>query len=409
KRHDVRSQIHPPHRDEREDDGDRQRDDRHQRGAHVPEKNNANERDHDAFFNQLFAQRRDSATDQLAAVVSWHDAHTGWQRRFDLVDFLLDTIDHVERVLAVTHHNDPANRLAFAVQFRDSAPDIAAKMHGAHVLHVNRCAFIDFQHNVFDIGDAFDVAAATHEIFRGRDLESLAAYVGVARFDRADDVAERDVVGDERVWIEIDLVLLHEATNRGDFRDAFHRLERVTKVPVLNRTQRRQIMFSAIVNQRVFVHPSYARGVGADRWVHALRQRAAHRIQIFNDARSRPINVGTVLEDDVNERFAEHRFAADELYFGRRDEDGGNWISDLVLDQIRRTSLPIRIDDHLDIAQVGNRIEWNFEQFVDAGRDAKDGENEDEKFVPCARFDQSLDHDCLRLLLLKIFERTLNF
>src|SRR5207249_3977084 len=155
---------------------------------------------------------------------------------------------------------------------------------------------------------------------------------------------------DESVWIEVDLVLLYEAADRRDFGDTFYRLERVTQVPILDRTQRRQIMLSAIINQRVFVHPAHTCGIGADRGVHALRQRAAHRIQIFNDARSRPINVGTVLEDDVNERFAEHRFAAHELYLGRSDEDRGNWISDLVLDQIGGTTLPIRIDDHLDIA-----------------------------------------------------------
>src|SRR5438552_3032275 len=139
--------------------------------------------------------------------------HTGWQRRFDLVDFLFDTINDVERILAVTHHNDPANGLAFAIQFRDPAPDIAAEMHGAHVLHVNWRAFIHFQHNVFDVSDAFDVAAATHEIFRGRDLESLAAYVGVARFDRAGRLQHPA----QRVWIEVDLVLLYEAAERCDF------------------------------------------------------------------------------------------------------------------------------------------------------------------------------------------------
>src|SRR5207253_1584800 len=149
-------------------------------------------------------------------------------------------------------------------QFRDPAPDIAAEMHGANVLDINWRAFIDFQHNVFDVGDAFDVAAATHEIFRGRDLESFAAYVGVARLNRTDNVAERDVVGDERVWVEIDLILLYEAADRRDFRDAFHRLDRVTQVPILDRTQRGQIMLSAIVNQRIFVHPSHARGVGSD-------------------------------------------------------------------------------------------------------------------------------------------------
>src|SRR5207247_3320875 len=142
--------------------------------------------------------------------------------------------------------------------------------------------------------------------------------------------------------------------------------------------------------------PVDARCVMTNHRVYTLWKRTAHRMQIFNHARSRLINVGTVVEDDVNERFTEHRFAAHELYFGRGDEDRGNWISDLVLDQIGRTSLPIRIDDHLDIAQIGNRIEWNFEQAVNSGRDTKDGENENEKFVPRARFDQSLDHDCLR-------------
>src|SRR6267378_5190656 len=168
-------------------------------------------------------------------------------------------------------------------------------------------------------------------------------------------------------------------------------------------------MFSAVVNQRVFVDPTDTSRVRADDRIYALRQRTAHRIQIFNDTRSRPINVGTILEDDVDERFAEHRFAAHELYFGRGDEDRGNWISDLVLDEIGRTSLPIRVNNHLHVAQIWNGVERRVNQSVNAGRDPKDSENEDEKFVPRAGFDQSLDHDCLRLLLFKIFERTLNF
>src|SRR5581483_2588468 len=118
---------------------------------------------------------------------------------------------------------------------------------------------------------------------------------------------------------------------------------------------------------------------------------------------------GTILEDDVDERFAEHRFTAYELYFGRGDEDRGNWISDLVFDQIGRTTLPIGVNNHLHVTEIGNSVERRVNQSINAGCDAKDGENEDQKFVPRAGFDQSLDHHCLRLLLLKIFERTLNF
>ena len=63
----------PEHRDERENDRNWQRDDRDQRGADVPEENEADQRDDDAFFDQFFAQRRDGALDQLAAIVGRDD------------------------------------------------------------------------------------------------------------------------------------------------------------------------------------------------------------------------------------------------------------------------------------------------------------------------------------------------
>jgi len=52
--------------------------------------------------------------------------------------------------------------------------------------------------------------------------KDAAADVGIAHLDRVDDIAQRNVVGHERVWIEIDLVLLYETADRRDFRDAFH-------------------------------------------------------------------------------------------------------------------------------------------------------------------------------------------
>src|SRR5207248_7200303 len=110
-----------------------------------------------------------------------------------------------------------------------------------------------------------------------------------------------------------------------------------------------------------------------------------------NDARSRPINVGTVLEDDVNKRLAEHRFAADEFHFWRGNEDTGNRISDLVLDQIRRAAFPLSVNDHLHVAQIGNRIERGVDQTVDSSCDSEDCENENEEFVPRATFDNAVN------------------
>src|SRR5205823_8178433 len=205
----------------------------------MPEEDDADERHNDAFFDQLFAQRCDGALDQIAAIISRHDAHTGWQRRFDLVDFLFDPIDNVECVLAIAHHYDATHGLAFAVQIRDAAPDVTAEMHVGDVFQINWRAVVDFEDNVFDVLDFFDVAAAADEVLGCRDFEHASADIGVTHFDRVHDVAERNVVGDEGVWIEIDLVLLYETADRRHFRHAFHGRERVAEIPILNRAQLR--------------------------------------------------------------------------------------------------------------------------------------------------------------------------
>ena len=172
----------------------------------------------------------------------------------------------------------------------------------------------------------FDVAAAADVILGGSDFENFPADIAVTHLDRVDDVAERNAVSDKFVWIEIDLVLLYEAADRRDFGNAFHGLERVTQIPILNRAQFGEVVFSGVIDERVFVNPADAGGVRADDRIHAFGKRAAHRIEIFNHARTRPINVRAVLKDDVDERFAEHRFAANEFHFGRGDEDA--WKSD---------------------------------------------------------------------------------
>src|SRR5207249_1225325 len=125
----------------------------------------------------------------------------------------------------------------------------------------NRRAAFHFEDDVLDVLNLFDVAAAANVVLGCGDFENFPAYVGITHLDRVDHVAERDVVGNESVWIEIDLVLLHESADRRDFGDAFHRGERVAQIPILNGTQLGKIMFSGVVNQRVFVDPPDTGGV----------------------------------------------------------------------------------------------------------------------------------------------------
>ena len=183
----------------------------------MPEENDADKRNDDTFFDQLLAQGGDGALDQITAIVGRHDANPFGQRTLNLLDFLFDTIDDVERVLAVTHHHDAADGFAAPVQLSNAAPDVATQMHRGHVFHVNRCTVLDLEDDVLNILNFFDVASAANVILRGRNLEDFAADIGVAHFDRVYDFAERDVVGNERIWIEIDLVLFYESADRRDF------------------------------------------------------------------------------------------------------------------------------------------------------------------------------------------------
>ena len=96
----------------------------------------------------------DGVLDQVAAVVSRHDAHAFGQRGLDFLELLLDAVDDVERVFAVAHDDDAADDFAFAVQLRDAAPEVAAEMHGADVLDIDRRAVLDLEHDVLDVLDA---------------------------------------------------------------------------------------------------------------------------------------------------------------------------------------------------------------------------------------------------------------
>ena len=70
----------------------------------------------------------------------------------------------------------------------------------------------------------------------------------------------------------------HSAADWRDLGHTFHRFQRVPDVPILERAQRRQIMFAALVDQRVLVNPTNASGVRSNDRIDTFRQRSANRV-----------------------------------------------------------------------------------------------------------------------------------
>ena len=112
----------PPHGDERHQDADRQREDRHQRRARVQQEHDAHERDDDALLEQL--ARSVSIARSIRSLRSYTGRSTtpGGKTRLYLREARLHVLDGRERVLAEPHHHDAAHGVAPPVELGDAAP-----------------------------------------------------------------------------------------------------------------------------------------------------------------------------------------------------------------------------------------------------------------------------------------------
>jgi hypothetical protein len=125
-----------------------------------------------------------------------------------------------------------------------------------------------------------------------------------------------NAVGGQLVRIDLDLVLLDKAADGRDLGHARDGFQRVAQAPILEGAKLGQVVPAAFIGQRVFIDPSHSGGVRADDRIDPLGQAAADGIQILDDARARPINVGAILKNDIDERLAEHGFPRTNLTFG---------------------------------------------------------------------------------------------
>jgi hypothetical protein len=183
-------------------------------------------------------------------------------------------------------------------------------------------------------------------------LDQPAAHVVVTSAHGFDDRVERQLVGGEARGIYGDLVLAHLAAYRRNLGDAGHALDRVAQEPVLVAAQLIARVLTGAVDQRILKDPADARRVGAKLGLHPRGKLGSNLRQVFENARPRPVDVGAVLEDDIDVAEAEVRVAADGLDLGGTEERRDDRVGDLVLENVG-TAVPARVDDHLGVRKVG--------------------------------------------------------
>src|SRR5262249_42733998 len=153
---------------------------------------------------------------------------------FDLSDALLDPIDHLDRVLALAHHDDPRHHFTDAVQIGNAAPQVRTDRHFADVADPDRCAALARGNDdVLEIGGGGRIAAASNHVLRAPELDQPTGGLRIATTHRLDDALNRHPVVPQAVRIDVDLVLTAEAAERRHFGYAGHGLQLIPKRPIL--------------------------------------------------------------------------------------------------------------------------------------------------------------------------------
>src|SRR6266568_2592271 len=112
--------------------------------------------------------------DEFRAVVDRLDLHSLRQRRSDLGDLRLDTIDDPKSVLYVTLQRDAADDLAGAIEFGDAATFLRSKLDPGDIAQQHRRAALHLEHDLLKIADVPQIAPTAHHVFGLGHLDDAA-------------------------------------------------------------------------------------------------------------------------------------------------------------------------------------------------------------------------------------------
>ena len=325
----------------------------------------SDDRQHD--LDQRPAEGVDRAPDQLGAVVNRDDRHAGGSppsiaRSFSLTRAITSNAFSPCRMMTIPETASPRPSRSAAPR-RKSGP-IATS--ATSLTRIGVPLFGRRQHDVLEIGARAEVAVAAHHVLGAAEFDHAPADLAVAAAHGLHDLADGEAVGAQPVGIDVHLVLADVAAERRDVGDAGDRLQVSSGDTSPAAIAGRRGCASRVVHEHVLEHPAEAGRVGSELGRDALRQARKDRREVLERPRARPVDIGAVVEDDVDERVAEVRDAAHRLDVRRADERRDDRRGDLVLDQVR-AAIPARVDDHLRVAEVGDRVERHALQRPPAG------------------------------------------
>ena len=162
----------------------------------------------------------------------------------------------------------------------------------------------------------------------------------------------------------------------------------ITQRPILEGAQLGEAVFPGVINERVFVNPPDPSGVRAKRRVYIFRQLIADLVQIFEDARTRPVDIGAVFENHAYKRKTEEALAPGVFYVRRGGKRADNRVRNLVFHNGRSASRPFGENDHLHVGKIRDGVERDIAQGEYSCSDGKENGNNNQETIVGAPGDE---------------------
>ena len=364
------------------------------RAAQIAEKHPLDQEDQRDAEQQIVQHGVDRDADEIAAVVERLDLDACGQRAvgIELLDRGAHALHHVHRAFKLLHQDDAGDGVGLAVAPRHADPRFEADLDVGDIRQQHRNAAL-LRQTILPMSSSEVMTPMPRTladcspiaIVRPPTLELLDDM-------RADDLRQRQPVGDHPVEIDLDLVFLGVAAQHRDVGNAGHDPQPPLDDPVLDRLE---------------LHHTHAGRAGEliaedladaarrrDHRLHARRQ--LHVLQPVDRLLADEMIVAAVFELQPDEAEREHRVGAREFQTRRARDRDFDRDGDVALDLFRRLAGPLRDDLDDRRRRIGIGLDVQGLERNDAPSAEEGGErNQHERTPRQAKSDETTEHGVL--------------
>ena len=282
--------------------------------------------------------------------------------------------------------------LALAIQLRNAATHLGADLDEGHVAQQHGRGAGERNRDRAELVQRLEEPARSHHVLGFGEFHHGTARGLVGPLQAFHHHRLRHTQRSHPLRIEDDLVLADHPAYARYLGDIGNRLQFELQEPVVQGAQLADVMAARAVHQRVFVDPAHARGIGTERGRGSCGQTALHLVQVLHHPGPRPVGVGLVVEQDIDEGVTEEGVAAYRLRARYAQHRGGERIGHEVLHHLRRLAGIGGPHDHLRVRQVREGVDRSPCCGPETRRNEKQRGQQHEKAIADRPTDQLRDH-----------------